>query len=117
MWRGGTNVVDLEPEPEPEEEEEEDCLLSREVMERIVLMDPVGECVADWSGIVIDRSSASLQLYIYIYKRTQFISIHSPPKKKKKPSQIDIDLPNSTNPPNPLSRTLSRKPLNPIPIK
>jgi hypothetical protein len=50
-------VVDLEPEPEPEEE---DCLLSREVMERIVLMDPVGERVADWSGIVIDRSSASL---------------------------------------------------------
>jgi hypothetical protein len=62
VWRGGTNVVDLEPEPEPEEEEEEDCLLSREVMERIVLMDPVGERVADWSGIVIDRSSASLQL-------------------------------------------------------
>lgn len=53
---GGTKVVVREPEPVPEPEPRE----SKLVMERIVRMEPVGERVTDWSGIVTERSSASL---------------------------------------------------------
>lgn len=58
VFKGGTNVVDLEPDPEPEPEPERP--LSKLVIDRIVLIDPVGERVTDWSGIVTDRSRASL---------------------------------------------------------
>lgn len=57
VCKGGTKVVDREPEPEPEPE----CPLSKLVIERMVLIEPVGERVTDWSGIVTERSSASLQ--------------------------------------------------------
>jgi hypothetical protein len=45
VCKGGTKVVDLEPEPEPVPVLE--GLLSRLVMERIVLIEPVGERVSD----------------------------------------------------------------------
>ena len=106
MCKGGTNVVDLDPDPEPEPLL--DCLLSREVIDRIVLIDPVGDRVSDWSGMVMDRSSASL------YPNNQSINIRTPPKNNQKKRK---DSPNSTNPSNPLPRTLRRKPLNSIPIK
>lgn len=53
VCKGGTNVVVREPEPEPLL----DGRLSKLVM---VLIDPVGERVMDWSGMLTDRSSASL---------------------------------------------------------
>lgn len=84
MCKGGTNVVDLDPDPEPEPLL--DCLLSREVIDRIVLIDPVGDRVSDWSGMVIDRSSASL------YPNNQSINIRTPPKKQPKEKTHQIAL-------------------------
>lgn len=52
LSRGGTKTVDAEPEPVA------DSVLVL-VMERIVRIDPVGEPVAERSGIVTDRSRAS----------------------------------------------------------
>jgi hypothetical protein len=49
VWRGGTNVVDREPEPELRE--------SKLVM---VLIEPVGERVIEGSGMLTERSNASL---------------------------------------------------------
>ena len=67
LCKGGTNVVDLEPEPEPEPVL--DCLLSKLVIDRMVLIEPVGERVSDWSGMdVIERSKASLQTPQYQYQ-------------------------------------------------
>jgi hypothetical protein len=50
---GGTNLVKAEPDP--------DRALVVLSIERIVRIDPVGDCVAERSGTVTLRSSASLQ--------------------------------------------------------
>lgn len=56
VCRGGTNTVDAEPEPEPAPE-----TLVVLVMERIVLIEPVGEPGSERLGNVTERSNASLQ--------------------------------------------------------
>ena len=51
---GGRNVVEREPETaEPE------CVLVL-VIDRIVRIEPVGDCVSDRSGTVTERSRTSL---------------------------------------------------------
>jgi len=47
VWRGGTNVVDREPE-------------LRESKLVMVLIEPVGERVIEGSGMLTERSNASL---------------------------------------------------------
>jgi hypothetical protein len=58
LSRGGTKTVEADPDAEPIFEEVEDLMLL--VNDFIVLVDPVGEPVWERSGIVTERSNASL---------------------------------------------------------
>lgn len=56
VCRGGTNTIDAVPEPEPAAE-----TLLVLAMDRIVLMEPVGEPGSERPGSVTVRSNASLR--------------------------------------------------------
>lgn len=58
VCRGGTNTIDAEPEPEPEPAAETLLVLA---MERIVLIEPVGEPGSERLGSVTVRSNACLE--------------------------------------------------------